>query len=276
MSFSSSFPQPQPPNDRNPISQLPADFDQPDKPRPGTAQSGKYSPWDLFKDYKPTEAESMAAKGASRAFIMYWLPGTALGLAASAWLARSGKLREYGLGGNAMMIGAMLSGELVGRKMGEAAGTQVLLRDLPSDSKLRAAIEQFQRTGHMDPSVLQDQMKNRNGDVEVAMRRQIEARLDPRLQTDSQERQPTRQERPTSSKRRPIVEAKEEQFGTADPDADLQAKNDLLYSRGAQPPSRDVQAMGQEQSGFLRTAEDWERAEKTGKVHRNAYGDIIE
>ncbi len=39
---------------------------------------------------------------------------------------------------------------------------------------------------------------------------------------------------------------------------DLQAlKSDLFIAYGSQPPSKDVQAMNQEQSEFLRTAEDW-------------------
>jgi hypothetical protein len=296
MSFNSSFPQPQPPNSSNPIGQLPGDFDQPDKPRPGTMQTGKYDPWQLFKDYSPTPEESAAAKAASRAFMGYWLPGTALGLFASAALARSGKLRELGLAGNAIMIGTMFSGELLGRKMGEAAGTAVLMRDLPYNSQLRAAMEQFQRTGQMDPSILENRKSETRPEIRPEMEGDVRQRVESAVRRMEGREPPVRiaRQAPQKTERRERPMLKEEQFGMSDPDADEQARSDLLYRKGSSSVD-SIQSIGNEQASgerlqksdreveraskdgeFLRTKEDWETAEKSGKVRRNAYGDVIE
>ncbi|KAI9005069.1 hypothetical protein DFJ74DRAFT_404735 [Hyaloraphidium curvatum] len=143
-----------PPNgEPRPIQGLPDGFSQPKTPREGTIATGRYSPFDVFRSYRPSESESAVARKASAAFNTYWLIGTGLGLAGTVAIVRKTPFNFRTVPGTLALVSVMTIGEYGGRKLGERAGLRILLDELPQDSELRKALIAAQQSGPFTPSM---------------------------------------------------------------------------------------------------------------------------
>ncbi|TPX57105.1 hypothetical protein PhCBS80983_g04069 [Powellomyces hirtus] len=99
--------------------------------------------------YTPTTEEKRVIDSANKSFVASYLTGIAFGVTGGLMLVKHRGISWKSLPGMALLGATGLSGELLGRKLGEARARQLLATSLPADSKLR---EMLQEKAHIPRS----------------------------------------------------------------------------------------------------------------------------
>ncbi|KAI8825271.1 uncharacterized protein EV422DRAFT_252898 [Fimicolochytrium jonesii] len=92
--------------------------------------------------YTPTLEEKRVIDHANGGFVWNYLLGISAGVAAGFSIVRYRKVRWNSMPGISLLAATTLTGEIVGRKLGEGQARTVLANELPSDSQLRRLLEQ--------------------------------------------------------------------------------------------------------------------------------------
>ncbi|KNC98765.1 uncharacterized protein SPPG_05747 [Spizellomyces punctatus DAOM BR117] len=95
--------------------------------------------------YTPTIEEKAVIDKANKKFVATYATGIFLGITGGATLVRYRKVQWNSMQGLFLIMGCTMTGEVLGRKGGEARAREALSRGLPPGSKLRELLEKNSR-----------------------------------------------------------------------------------------------------------------------------------
>ncbi|KAJ3155688.1 hypothetical protein HDU86_004157 [Geranomyces michiganensis] len=101
--------------------------------RPGTATANHYT---------PTLEEKRVVEAANKTFVASYLAGILAGVAGGVMLIRIRGVAWKSMPGLALLGATSLTGEVIGRKTGQARARELLAKTLPADSTLRKLLQQ--------------------------------------------------------------------------------------------------------------------------------------
>ncbi|KAJ3151329.1 hypothetical protein HDU89_002168 [Geranomyces variabilis] len=111
--------------------------------RPSSSRAGPTRPGSVTDNYyTPTLEEKKVVEAANKTFVASYLTGIFVGLAGGVMLVRHRGVAWKSMPGLALLGATGLTGELVGRKTGEARARELLATTLPAESNLRKLLEQ--------------------------------------------------------------------------------------------------------------------------------------
>ncbi|KXS09367.1 hypothetical protein M427DRAFT_64263 [Gonapodya prolifera JEL478] len=195
------------------------------------------NPFEVFRSYKPSHEERRAVEKGQAAFYNYWIPGTLGGIFGAAVLVRlNPSITFRTVPGMFALSGIMLVGEYAGRKFGEHEGGEVLLRELPPDSRLKLPISEILTHGR------------------------IITPFDPTLPS------------PSSSSSPPTSNYSSTYTSTSVPSPTLSDQPNTYVT----PSSSQSVPLATLASDAPRSREAFEEAEKAGRMKRNQWGDVVE
>ncbi|KAJ3181184.1 hypothetical protein HDU87_001313 [Geranomyces variabilis] len=111
--------------------------------RPSSSRAGPTRPGTATDNYyTPTLEEKKVVEAANKTFVASYLTGIFVGLAGGAMLVRHRGVAWKSMPGLGLLGATGLTGELIGRKTGEARARELLATTLPANSNLRKLLEQ--------------------------------------------------------------------------------------------------------------------------------------